>query len=407
MARKDASEEKLREEIRRLRTRVAEQERPAESSPIEAMAVVAGGVANDVNSLMEGILGNAALLREELGEGHPALARIAGIEEAAEEAGGLTRKLLLFAQGREPRSQRINVNPIAARVLLVEEQRLAPRIRISRYLNPDLWDIVADHAQITRLIINLTINAVESIAGKEGRVTLRTRNIEIDDGSIPKGSGLRPGPYVFISVEDNGVGIPPEALERLFDPDFSTKSPKRGLGLAVAYQVVSNLGGHIAVNSRPDWGSVFRVYLPAVKEPERRDAAHADRLPGGNETILVVDDEQMVLNVSCEALRRLGYTTLVAHDGREALEVVSATPGPIHLVLLDMVMPVMGGAEAFPLLKQARPDMRVIVCTGFMEGPATRDILHAGADAILFKPYRPAVLLQEIRRVLDGQPARG
>jgi CheY-like chemotaxis protein len=289
-------------------------------------------------------------------------------------------------------------------VLLAEEQHLAPRIRIVRYINPDLWKVTASHAQIAQVALELATNAVDAIQDK-GRVYIGTRNVDLTKEAAPLGSNLKSARYVLLSIEDNGAGMDPETHSRIFEPGFTTKSGRRGMGLTNVQNVVSASGGYISVSTIKGHGTVFRIYLPAFQERKEKVPVVAHELPSGTETILIVDDERMVLDVTQETLQRLGYHTLIAHNGAEAVELVRTHDGPIHLALLDLVMPVMGGVEAFPLLREARPDMRVIVCTGLDQEIISHEVLEDESSGFLLKPFRPSTLAQEVRKALDAKAA--
>ena len=375
-------------------------ERGAEqqAGQIDAIAMVGRGVAHDINNLMETVLGNAALLRPKLvGDQHATVA-LDAIEISAELAGRLTERILAITQGAAHRVEAVNVNSIVYHLLLVEESNLAPHIRIVRHVDPDLWKVYVNHTQIAQVLLSLATNAVEAVPGK-GRVTIRTNNLHVDPDTIPIGSGLQPGPYVLITIEDDGEGMDDEVLSKVFEPGFTTKPGHAGKGLANVFAIVRNNRGFVTVNSFPGQGSVFRVYLPAV--PAEPEPAASTEMPTGHETVLIVDDEHMIVSAMAETLKRLGYTTLVAYNGKEAVDLARKYENPIDITLLDMAMPEMSGADAYPLLKKAHPEMRVILCTGFEKDLITGDMLHAGVESFLLKPFRLNVLAQEVRKVLD------
>ncbi len=373
---------------------------PATDQQTEAIVMTSRGVAHEINSLMATVMGSAALVRGSLPEGHPAFTIMDTIEEAASKTGDLCRRILWVTDEAHPRVQAIRVNGIVNHLLIAEEQSLAPRIRITRYVDADLWDVQADLTRLAQALLNLAHNAIDSIPGT-GRVTIRTRNTEIEEGSAWLAPGMAPGRYICVSIEDTGTGIPPEALGRVFDPDFSTKGPGHGQGLAFVREVVRESMGHIVATSDVGCGSEFRLYLPAVMSSRRQPAPKRSEMPRGTETILIVEDEALLLAATQKLLERLGYRTLTARNGQEAVELCRDAQTRIHLALLDLVMPGMGGVEAYPLLKRERPDLRVIVVTGLGEDLRSQSLLQAGADAFLFKPYQPSLLAWEIRRILD------
>lgn len=376
-----------------------------EAERIEAVAMMGRGIAHDINNLMETVLGNVALLRGDLDSDHPRVATLEAIEKAAELAGSLTQRILALTQGTAHKPEPVNLNSIVYHLLLVEETKLAPSIRIVRHIDPDLWRVLADHTAIAQVALNLATNAVDALNGK-GRVIIRTRNIVLDPASIPEGSDLRPGGYVLLSVEDDGEGMLQQTLGKVFDPGFTTREGRNGQGLATVKRIVEEARGHVQINSFAGKGTVVRVYLPAIEAAKVSRPAPSQSVPAGEETILVVDDERMILEVTAETLRRLGYRTLTARNGQEAIDVARSHEGPIHLVLLDMSMPVMGGADAFPRIKAIRPDTRFIVCTGFEQELISSHLLEAGGvNSFLLKPFRLSALAHEIRKVLDTNEA--
>ena len=385
--------------------RQSQANRAEESERNEAIAMTGRGIAHDINNLMETVLGNVALLRGDLNDDHPCVPTLEAIEKAAELAGTLTQRILALTQGTERKPEPINLNSIVYHLLLVEETKLAPSVRIVRHIDPDLWRVLAEHTAIAQAALNLAVNAVDALNGK-GRVTIRTRNVVLDPASVPEGSGLRPGVYVLLSVEDDGEGMDPQTLSKMFDPGYSTREGHHGQGLATTKKIVDRYRGFVQINSFPGKGTACRVYLPAIDAGTIAKPAPSMSVSAGAETILVVDDERMIVEVTAETLRRLGYYTLTARNGQEAVDVARAHDGPIHLVLLDMSMPVMGGADAFPRIKALRPDARFIVCTGFEQELIASHLLEpGGVNSFLLKPFRLSVLAHEIRKVLDTSDA--
>ncbi len=368
--------------------------------------MLADGLSHEISNLMTTVVGNAALLRNALPGNHPGIGKLAAIEKAAERAAALALRAAEQAQGRRVAVEPVNLNTIVYHVLLVEEQQLAPRVRLVRYINPDLWRAAADHAQTSEAALELVTNAVESISGK-GRVYIGTRNVDFSKEPPPLGADIRGGRYVALSVEDNGCGMSPETRARVFEPGFTTKAGRRGMGLARVHDIVAGFGGRITVNSVEGEGAAFRVYLPATEGRDATAPSPFEDLPQGTETVLIVDDERMIVEIAQETLSQLGYKTLTAHNGLEAVGVARTHNGAIDLVLLDMLMPVMGGAEAYPLLREALPEARVIVCTGLDQEIVTETVLDDKFTSFLLKPFRPSTLAQEVRRVLDERVHAG
>lgn len=370
------------------------------ASRIEATTTLAGGIAHEFNNLMACVLGNAELLEMRMSHTPESKRMLQAICKSAEQGGDLARQMLAFARGGtyEPSIQ--NLNDLIDKVLRLEAHIFPECIQVVCELAPDLRYIKADRTQMIQVISNLTINAVEAIPGV-GVVTIHTHNQDLDAGSIGHHPSLKPGPYVCLTVSDTGVGMSNDVRQRIFDPFFTTKFQGRGLGLAAVYGIVQNHQGHITVSSVEGEGSTFRVYFPAAKEMARPKRDLDRDLPKGHETVLVVDDEAMIRDTTRQILERLGYTVIEAGDGEAAVEIVRARERNIDLVLLDMAMPVMGGAEAYIQISKLRPEIKVILCSGYELGSAAQETLDRGAQAFLQKPFRIQTLAAEIRRVLD------
>ncbi|MFN0178797.1 MAG: PAS domain-containing protein [Gemmatimonadales bacterium] len=375
------------------------------ASRMEATATLAAGVAHDFNNLMTTILGNAELLLTD--PGFPdASSRLAQVAEAAKRGGALAQQLLAYARGGKYQTQVVSVTEIVTEALALQKHAMPPRIQLEAILDPAAPCIEADPVQIGQVITNLFINAGEAIPAS-GRVTVKTLAVDLGPDAIADKPGLAPGPHVVIEVADTGKGIEAASLPRIFEPFFSTKFQGRGLGLAAAYGIVKNHHGYIAVDSTLGKGTTIRIYLPTVTATARSPHPIADPFPTGDETILLVDDDEAVIEVTKSILERLNYRVLVARHGIEAVEVTRTHSGPIDLTLLDMGMPLAGGAEAFPFLRAARPKMRILISSGYEMNDVVQGLLAAGADAFLQKPYRVTTLARGIRRVLDRTAASG
>ena len=398
------TEEKLSDDVDQLRAQTSDSDQSGETY-IEALAMTARGIAHDIRNLMASILGNAALVQANLPKGHPSIHVLTAIENAAEETGKLTQGLTTMVRDSQQKLVPVNLNRIAYNVLLAEEQQLAPRIRIVRYTDPDIWEIAADATQLTQMLQSLTLNAVEAIS-KEGQIVIRTRNIEFDKESVPPETGLRPGRYAELLVEDDGQGMSAAEMTKAFKAGISADAPLQVRRLAAAFRIVKGHQGHMAVSVSRVQGTTVRVYLPAYEPSHDKLVPPHGALPTGSETILIVDDERMLLEVMSESLSALGYQILTASNGQEAVEIAKKWTDVIHLTLLDMSMPVMGGVEAFPLLRQARPEMKVIICTGLDQELVSHSLIDVGASAFLLKPFRPSTLAQTIRKALDTVPAQ-
>jgi CheY-like chemotaxis protein len=305
----------------------------------------------------------------------------------------------------------MNLNMTIEEVLQLQQRSLPPRIHLETRLDPDLRMILADGTQMMQVLMNLGINAMEAIP-QHGRIVFETRNCQLDESAELRAQGARSGPGVCVRVADTGSGMPPETLEKIFEPFFSTKFTGRGLGLAAVYGIIKNHDGFILVHSRMGEGSEFLLYFPAygglaagtvlpaaeappaVAEPEKARA-----------TVLVIDDEMMVLEITAKLLGRLGYQALGAPGSQQALEIVRHHPGPIHAILLDLGMPGMGGAELFPLLRRERPSARILICSGYELESEAKPLIKQGAVGFVQKPYSLNDLGPALRKALESEPA--
>ncbi len=372
------------------------------ASRLEATATLAGGIAHDFNNLMTGVLGNAQLIAAAFEGNAEARAQIETIARAAERAGELAQLLVAYARGGKHQPRVISLNDVVGDTLALQEHSFPPRIAIERRLAPDLWNVEADPVQMHQVLMNLCINACEAIPGS-GRVTIRTSNIALQPEDVARCGFLRPGRHVYLAVEDTGRGMDPATLARVFEPFYTTKTQGRGLGLAAVYGIVKNHGGCLNVKSAIGKGSVFEAYFPAVDAPRAalKKRAEGD-IPTGNETILFVDDETAIVDIGRRVLERLGYRVLAATTGERALEIVRTFEGTIHAAILDIGMPGLGGAALLPMLKEAHPDMRIMICSGYEPEEAAGELKNRGADAFLQKPFRIEHLGRTLRETLDG-----
>ena len=370
--------------------------RTRESVIMEMATNLAAGVAHDFNNLMVGVMGYAELLRMDLAGDPEKLRMLDVIVASARRAGDLAHQMLAFSGGGTYSPRLLSLNSVVANALR-HSSAVPETVELQLELEPQLWDTEADSAQISQIVEHLCANAVEAMDAR-GSLLVSTSNTTLGGREADGYPSLRPGDYVCLTVEDTGCGMDRDTQAKMFEPFYTTKFQGRGLGLSAVYGIVKNHGGGIAFYSEPGGGSVFRVYLPArrVVDP----AAEPD-LPGGNETVLIVDDEEMVLSLTRRGLEQWGYRVLEARDGREALHVAETHAGEIDLVLLDLGMPVMGGRETLPRLRELLPDARTIVCSGYGQQSTIQEMLAAGADDFIVKPFRLESLASAVRRQLD------
>jgi PAS domain S-box-containing protein len=382
-----------------------------QTQKLEAIGVLAGGVAHDFNNLLTGIMGNASLAMEAIAASHPSYEPLTETLRAAERASALTMQLLAYSGKGRFVVETINLSELIREITSLVRSSIPRTVDLQLDLADPIAEINADPAQIQQLILNLVINAAEAVPPEHpGVVRISTSEMELA-GSHPGFPNQPPafGRHVLLEVSDSGVGMDDATKARIFDPFFTTKFTGRGLGLAAALGIVRGHKGMISVESRPGAGSTFRVVLPATGQAERAGPKTAGvSRPQGTGTILVVDDEEVVLRMASAALKRTGYDVLVAHNGEAAVEVFRRA-GPVSAVLLDLTMPIMGGEETLRRLRMISPHVKVILSSGFSEMEALRRFQGKGLDGFIQKPYTAATLATKLQQVLLGRglPAAG
>jgi PAS domain S-box-containing protein len=376
------------------------QEKLLQAQKVEALGTLAGGIAHDFNNLLGVILGFASILRLRLASFDPLLEFVKMIEQSAERGSDLTRHLLDLARQGKCESVPVRVGEILGRVVKIITNTFDRRIQVqTRTQFGPLW-VDANPGQLEQAILNLCINARDAMP-EGGVLTLESSQVTLGEGDSSRPSRCLPGDYARVMVRDTGAGIAPQLLSRIFDPFFTTKESGRGsgLGLSMVYAMASGAGGFVQVESEVGRGSAFSIHLPLKAPPvEQREAIRSSVLEAGSGTVLVVDDEPMVLAFVEEGLRRLGYKVLAAVDGRQACEVYSSHSQQIDMVLLDMVMPGTTGLEACRRLREINPNVRVILSSGYSSGEVVREARLAGAIGFIGKPYSLEELSGVLRR---------
>ena len=379
-------------------------ERLRQAQLAESIGTLAGGVAHDFNNLLTGILGNASLLANTV----PNYARrmAEDIVQASERAAQLTNQLLIYAGKGRFVKQRMDLSHGVEDIVALFHSSIPEKVQVKLDLASNLPPLEIDPDQLRQLVLHLLMNAVEAITAPSGDVLVRTRLRQVDEQFIarhPLAVGqIAPGSYVCLEVSDSGSGIDDAIRAKMFDPFFSTKFMGRGMGLAAVYGIVRSQNGGITVNSAPGEGASIKVFLPV--QPTREMSSQPSQQPRDRiTTILMVDDEDIVRNFLKASLERQGYRVLLAEHGREALSVFDENIDDISLVLLDLKMPVMGGDEILPLLKRRRPDVRVIISSGYDENYAVRLFAGKGVSAFIQKPYTSAKLNEKLALLQRGQ----
>jgi two-component system, cell cycle sensor histidine kinase and response regulator CckA len=371
---------------------------------LEGIGTLAGGVAHDFNNLLMGIQGNVSLMLLDLARDHSHYEKLRSIESCVQTGADLTRRLLGFARGGKYIVQPLDFNELVidtARMF----QRTRKEIRIHEKIEPRVWTVKADRSQIEQVLLNLYINAWQAMPDG-GQIYVETKNVVLD-AAFAKGFDIVPGRYVRISVTDTGTGIPTEIQPRIFEPFFTTKEIGRGtgLGLASAYGIIKNHDGAIDFCTEVGGGTTFHIFLPASDAVVSEPTAVTPDLASGRETILLVDDESIVVEVNRPMLEKLGYTVLTAEGGRQAIEVFEANQGRIGMVILDMIMPDLGGGAVFDHLKSVQPDVKVLLSTGYSISGQAEEIMARGCAGFIQKPFNIRMLSQKIREILDRAEA--
>jgi PAS domain S-box-containing protein len=373
------------------------------SQKIEAVGQLAAGVAHDFNNLLGVITGYAELLRKELGRDDLRLMRVEHIQRAAARAADLTRQLLAFSRQQVLQPSVLDLNAVVGNVEGMLRRLISENVQIVTVLETDLGRVRVDPGQVEQIIINLAVNARDAMP-RGGKLIIETGNVDLDESYVRSHPGAREGPHVLLAVSDTGTGMDANTLSHIFEPFFTTKELGKGtgLGLATVYGIVKQSGAYIQAYSEPGRGTTFRVYLPRVQqETEVAPSLTTEPARGGEETILLAEDEESLRLIVREMLQEAGYTVLDAKDPEGALRVARDHPGPIHLVVTDVVMPGISGRELAESLEARRPGIAVLYMSGYTdEAIAHQGVLAEGVQ-FLEKPFTTESLLRKVRLVLD------
>ncbi|WP_158269689.1 ATP-binding protein [Desulfonatronum sp. SC1] len=376
-----------------------------QAQKMEAVGVLTSGVAHNFNNILQTMVGTIELMRRSVPHEHPNADRLRTLANSVDRGAHLVRQLLQFSRKAETHKEWTNMNREIAHVVALLEHVIPRMISVELRLAEEIWTVNADRIQVEQVLLNLANNAVDAMPDG-GRLIFTTQNVVVDDPHALGLAGVNLGPHVLLTVTDTGCGMDEETLRHLFDPFFTTKGNDKGtgLGLATAYGIITDHGGDVACFSEPGLVTTFQIHWPAVLDRgETRDVQEqvAPDYPHGDETILVVDDEPGIREVTGEALESLGYTVIAVKNGEEALIDYEKKKEAIRLVILDLGMPGMGGRPCLLELRRIDPEVKVLVSSGYHGAGLVDDILKNGAAGFIHKPYQLRDLAVRIRDVLD------
>jgi PAS domain S-box-containing protein len=369
---------------------------------LESLGILAGGIAHDFNNILTSIIGNADLALMKIVPESPAVDNLHRIEQAASRAADLAKQMLAYSGKGKFIVENLDMNRLLEEMIHMLEISISKKAVLRLNASQNIPSVEADATQMRQIIMNLVINASEAIGDKSGVIEISTGSMDCDGRYLKDvwlDMNISEGLYVYLEIADTGCGMDGETMSKLFDPFFTTKFTGRGLGMAAVLGIVRGHKGAIKVYSEPGKGSTFKILLPASDKPSGRVTAELPRDNWqGTGTALLVDDEETIRAIGAEMLQELGFTALTASDGREAIEVFTQNPD-IAFVILDLTMPHMDGEQCFRELRRMKPDIRVIISSGFNEHEVTQKFAGKGLAGFVQKPYRFSALLNAVKRI--------
>ncbi|MBW2333596.1 MAG: response regulator [Deltaproteobacteria bacterium] len=367
---------------------------------MEAIGTLAGGIAHDFNNLLMGILGSTSLMLFNITSNHPHYESLKNVEQYVQSGAKLTKQLLGIARGGKYEVKPADLNKLLEKTSEMF-RRTSKDIRIYAKYQTQIWPVEVDQSQIEQVLLNLYVNAWQAMPDG-GELYLQSENVFLDEEHVRLLS-LKPGRCVKLTITDTGVGMDETTIQRIFDPFFTTKEMGRGtgLGLASVYGIIKNHDGIIDVFSKKGEGATFSIYLPASDKKIIEEKEKPREILKGVEMVLLVDDEDSIVDVGGEILHMMGYQVLSARSGKEAVELYQKNQATIDIVVLDMIMPEMGGEETHDKLKEINPKVKVLLSSGYSIDGKAKEILEKGCDGFIQKPFTVEELSQKIREILD------
>lgn len=384
------------------------EEQLVHAQKMEAVGRLAGGVAHDFNNMLTVISGYSRMILDELSPLDPLREYAEEIGKAADRAGAITNQLLAFSRRQVIQPRVVSVNSIVGQTEKMLRRLLGEDVQLTLDLHADVYNIKVDPNQIEQAIVNLAVNARDAMPSG-GHISIETGNVHLDENYVKTHLGVRPGDYVMIAMTDTGHGMEPATRQRIFEPFFTTKEQGKGtgLGLATVYGMVKQSGGDIWVYSEPGRGTTFKLYFPRVGEgvAENTSGLRDSSVRQGNETVLVVEDEKPVRDLTVRMLQQLGYSVLSAASGAEAIEISGSYAGKITILVTDVVMPQMSGRQVADALLARRPDLKVLYLSGYTENTVIHHGIESGVD-FLPKPFSRETLSRKLAEVISAQAGK-